>query len=248
VKNSFDNGTAGQTITVANSAASGDPFNNAVGTMVYSPVAAHGGLGMEVTANASTLSYLGSTNQHSSSFAIRLASTPTANGLFYVARIGDGNSHAFRVLMTTARRIQLQNNATATVTPSLSSIALDLNTWYRLEFQCNVPVSGQSSTMAYGIYTLDGTTPLASYVNTAWNAGVNTNFHRAQLGRFSGTSWGTGPYFDDFVYLDSTTPTGPWTTGTANPWSLWTGSTEVPITMQGVWTGTAITPATYTIT
>jgi hypothetical protein len=114
------------------------------------------------------------------------------------------------------------------------SLGLSINTKYRLELVAN------SGAITCTIYEGDTMNVWDTLTGTA--AGSITDI------AFGSTLSTTFPtfYIDDMAVADSATPIGPaqLIEPTAN-WTLWNGTSEVPLTLDGTWDGSTVTPASF---
>jgi hypothetical protein len=240
LQNNAEGGTVGAVVTTGNSGgASGNAFTVATANNItYVSDAAHGFIGYQINGNSSTVGWaaLGGVMSLTSRFYLRLLATPTASGLIETVYTNNSTAHAGRLLVSTGRGIQMQNTAGATsqLTPSYP---MPLNTWHRVEVQRIIGTTTSNGTFNVQVFVGDSTTVMASYTNTAANTGL-VAMTGQQWGRVSGTGWGSGPQIDDIASRDGTTAIGPW----VSPWSVYTGTTTVPLTLLGTWNGTQLVP------
>jgi hypothetical protein len=105
-----------------------------------------------------------------------------------------------RLVMTTARTIQFQNDADSTVA---TSAALSLNTWYRLEMVVQPGTTTSNGYGRYAVYLGDSPTPVSQFTSSAFNAGTSP-LANVQYGKLSGL-WNATQTWDAVAIADQAT-------------------------------------------
>ena len=158
----------------------------------------------------------------------RLPAMPAAN-VTPLRVVDAGGSSLAAVLVDTALRVGIYQGLNPEV--DISAMALTIGTWYRFEWR----VSG--GTQELRIFATEGSTPLETLTGAS---------EPPEAGRwFVGTAWGAhlgGPYDLGTTVLATDWPNlFPDTT----PWAVWDGAEEQPMTLDGMWNGTAVVPVTF---
>lgn len=127
--------------------------------------------------------------------------------------------------------VRLRNGAVALLDDS-GALGLALNTVYRFE----AIVTG--AVMTLNIYVGESLIPWDTLSGT-----VGAAIDQIEFGTVvSGTT--ALFYYDDLAFSDQAVAIGP--VAPAGPaWTMWNGTAEVPITLDGTWNGAAIDPATF---
>ena len=204
VTNSAEGGSAGVSVTVANSGgASGDAFKlvakGSGATLVYSgAAAAHGSLGYALTGSSGTATLLSWNGYSANSMAIRFYYNPGPSLPSKVLRLADirnSSATAARVELSASNQLFIQNAAGATVTTFPH--ALQANTWYRIELAISVSTSSASINAAY--YLGSATTPVdPAYATGTGNTG-SANIAQVSIGSAASATWTGTSYFDDLA-------------------------------------------------
>jgi hypothetical protein len=258
--NTAEGGTAGTSVTVANSGGgSGNAFSvvnkGAGAALVYSTAAdAHGVLGYSLTGSSGTGTDIGWAGYNTTSMATRFYYNPGPTLPSISLRLADirnATGTAARVMLTATNQIAIQNNAGSTV--ATFAHTLTPNTWYRIELA--ISMSSTVATINAAYYPLDSTTPVdPAFSTTTGNTGT-ANLTQVLIGSAATSTWTGTSYFDDLAVQPSSTSfigvyTAPGSTAPGAP----TAVSAVPGNSQATvsWTapasngGSAITG--YTVT
>ena len=208
--NSAEGGTAGTSVTAANSGGgSGNAFSvvskGTGAALVYSTAAdAHGVLGYAMTGASGTATDMGWTGYSATSMATRFYYNPGPTMPSTVLRLADirnASGTAARVMLTATNQLAIQNTAGSTVTTFAD--ALHANTWYRIELA--ISVSSTVATIKAAYYPLDSTTPVdPAFSITTGNTGT-ANLTQVMLGSAASSTWTGTSYFDDLAVQPSST-------------------------------------------
>lgn len=164
-RNDFAGQTIGATVTLANSADSGDPFtlvSLATGAITYAADPASGGrIAVKVSpGGTSSACFVRDASFNSTDISISdcfyYSAVPSGNAFVHRALIGTSGSAT--VLITSAGVIKLQNRSGSTVATAAS--ALTVGHWYRFETQ--VHSDATAGTIACQWYVDDGATQTGS--------------------------------------------------------------------------------------
>ncbi len=208
--NTAEGGTAGTSVTVANSGGgSGNAFSvvnkGAGAALVYSTAAdAHGVLGYSLTGSSGTGTDVGWAGYNTTSMAVRFYYNPGPTLPSVALRLADirnATGTAARVMLTATNQLAIQNNAGSTVTTFAHTLAP--NTWYRIELA--ISVSATAATINGAYYALDSTTPVdPAFSTTSGNTGT-ANLTQAFIGSAASATWTGTSYFDDLAVQPSST-------------------------------------------
>ncbi len=130
-----------------------------------------------------------------------------------------------------AGQLRLRDTSTNIIANS-GSTTLPLNTLIRLEVVAN------SGSMTVKAYNGESTAALITLTGTVGDTINTIDF---------GNTFSSSPpshYIDDMAFSDTASEIGP-IAPTGAVWSLWNGSTEVPLTLDGVWNGSSIDPTDF---
>ncbi len=218
LRNGFEGGTTGGTITAANSGgASGNAFDAATlgsgGTLAYdSTHAAHGTLSCKLASTTAVATSM----QWIASFGAQ--STFWWRGYFYfTANPGSTTIRLFNCTTGAGSVMSCSLNSSGKMTVTYSTggtnyvtftDAVPLNAWFRVEGLCVVSTSaGQVGASLYD--TMDSTTATETHTSAAsLNTGSLSGTTTYNFGDSNGVG-SVGPYWIDDVGLSSSGPLGP---------------------------------------
>jgi|GEM_PF-4282905 len=245
LSNTAAGGTAGVAATIANTGGlSGDAFDSAdqasgAGVWEFTATASHGTVGYHINGVGvrSTFVWTGSftaSTTMSSRFYIRIPSAPSVAEQIFSVR--NATLFAGAINLTTAKTLQVSQSDNAVL---YTSLALALDTWYRVEIAHQVGTTTTTGGIWFAYYSLDSTTPIQTMF-TATNANLlTTALASVNFGKLGTT--GNLEIFYDSLKIDNTTTAllGPHITSVS---SLRPAST---VSNPGVWSdvGGAGSPA-----
>ena len=202
--NSAEGGTAGVSVTTANSGgASGNAFTvlskGSGASLVYATAAAaHGTLGYSLHGSSGTATLMGWNGYSATSMAIRFYYNPGPTLPSKVMRLADirnSTATAARVELSASNQLFIQNTAGTTLTTFPH--ALQANTWYRTEL--TISISGSAAAINAACYPADSTTPVdPAYSTTTGNTGT-ANITQVAIGSAASATWTGTSYFDDLA-------------------------------------------------
>ena len=208
--NSAEGGTAGTSVTVANSGgASGNAFTvvskGAGAALVYTASsAAHGGRAYALTGASGTATIMGWNGLNATSEAVRFyfnTGSSLPNSVLRLADIRNATGTAARVELSAANQIFIQNNAGTTI--ATFAHALQPNTWYRVEM--TISVSSSAATIKAAYYVGDSLAPVdPSFSTTTGNTGSAT-ITQVSIGSTASATWTGTALFDDIAAQSSST-------------------------------------------
>lgn len=183
--NTLEGGTAGTTVTSANSGGtSGDAFDVVTigfgNTVTYSSTAAHGSDGVNLTtsggglANVAWTATVGSLTTHYGRLYLYTSANPPANVRIFTAT-GGGSLRGSIQLGSNGklRTFDANNSLVATTTNTIP-----LSTWIRVEWKVvGAPGTGGSFAMKY-YSSKDNTTPTETLSNTGLNTGGSVDTYK----------------------------------------------------------------------
>jgi hypothetical protein len=141
--NTFEGGTDGVTISVANSGgASGDAFSAVVGTQIVFSAAAvmHGGMGMKMDNPGATTTYGSWTGFGTLTVRtyfrvyLRLSTIPVTNGWYFGAMRDAADLEFGGLVITTAGMVQARNNANSNIAATVGTVPVNIGSYFRLEW------------------------------------------------------------------------------------------------------------------
>lgn len=230
----FENQPNGTGITVANSSTYGDSALSTVlatnGTTAYSTDrAAHGLVSAKLSMNSGATSCqmgIGLGGANSTSFGARgyiyLGSLPTASVRMFEARSATAGLGGLNV-NTSGSIAATDISGTALNVSSSTTQAMQVNTWYRLEFVWTI--SATTGQYKVGVYPLDSSSPYYSYTSAATMNSGTTPITEVRMGKLTNTGTIAAPwYIDDFNFVDPSStflgayqPLGPSVSTTITP-------------------------------
>jgi hypothetical protein len=202
--NSAEGGTAGTSVTTANSGgASGNAFTvvgkgSGASLLFATAAAAHGSLGYSLTGSSGTATLMGWNGYSATSMAIRFYYNPGPTLPSKVIRLADirnSTATAARVELSASNQLFIQNAAGTTLTTFPH--ALQANTWYRIEL--TISISSSAATINAAYYPTDSTTPVdPAYSTTTGNTGT-ASISQVSIGSAASATWTGTSYFDDLA-------------------------------------------------
>ncbi|MEU4726528.1 hypothetical protein AB0G06_43615 [Nonomuraea dietziae] len=133
-------------------------------------------------------------------------------------------------------QIRITNGAGTTQASSGSSV-IPLNQVVRLEAVI------QSGAFTATAYSGDTNTVIATATATTV---TTVDMDAVRFGPFSTAPTVPTFYLDDFALSDTAALIGPPSPAPSGAtWSLWNGTSEVPLSLEGVWNGTSVTPLSF---
>lgn len=224
--NSAEGGTNGTTVTVSNSATSGNKFSNVTadsGTSITysSSAAAHGSLGYALAAATGSSTGLTTTafaSDGSGQFALRfyVNFSTLPSGTHVICSVYDStNAPALQIAVRTDGRIYITGLTAIGTTAS----AISANTWYRIEAQGTVGTTSTNGSANFDYYALDSTTSLGNVNSASANLGTTGIASYIGLGKISsGTTFAGTIMLDDIAFSTQTTaPIGPYVSTNVPP-------------------------------
>jgi hypothetical protein len=223
----FDNGTDGVAVP------SGGVIESTTGP-TYSSAAKHGALAMQCTGNTQQIRVpFVTTIEHSGSIYVRLLSLPDSR-LRPVTIAAPLNSIVCAIGIRASGTFDLSD----TVLRAESTVTCVPAQWHRLDWQ----FVESTKTLTARIF-LDAESTVhdeqishafsaSAFVPAKWNIG----------GISSGT--GTTVHIDTFQAVSGLTWIGPVAPPSAI-WTLWDGTQEIPLTLEGVWDGSTVQSASF---
>lgn len=200
LNNVLDEGTAGQEITVANSASSGDAFSNVYAGIVYAASPAHRGLSALIPAGSAT-SMIFWDFANATTVALRMymhvgGHNGAGRGLVHFRHAIPGNALACSMQLATNNRLRVQDKVNGAVWTAPSEFPT--GQWIRLEALITQGSGTGDGEIRVAYYDGDSTAPLA---DSGTLMGVNIGgdlgpIMQVRLGRPFGT-------MADDLHLDS---------------------------------------------
>jgi hypothetical protein len=270
IRNTFEGGTSGNSVTVATSATPDalyeEPTTTAA-TIAFSNAQAtsRGSLSAKYTfSNVSGNAYC-RWNQTGARttvvrFYIYITTRPSTSAMGLVTLTSATFTNKYANLgMNTSGQIALYDYAGGYSSPNgdttYSTTALSLNTWYRVEFSLDNSGGTTAGAAVVKVYTGDGTSEISglSWSTTSKNYG-GANFANLVVGRYFGTTAnGTPTFYIDDVGWDTGTTTllgvpasDPPAEGTATVTGV--GTVTATATVTGTMAGTAAETAVGSVT
>lgn len=224
VHNYFAGGTHGDTVTVANSATGGDPFDaaNVVtgGTLAFDNTKPGVGAGNQnvcckvatgATAGVSRVGWttlMGDLDEHWGRMYLYMTAFPTVAHRIYQSSFNGSNS--FGVTIDTFGRVQMLDSLGQVFASERTPTAIALNAWNRIEFTAK---AGPTGTMQCKLYRTDPYTDNApdEHINsgTARNLGASTFTNQYFFGVATSLA-NVAPFFIDLVGLSELNWIGAW--------------------------------------
>ena len=208
--NTAEGGTAGTTVTIANSGGgSGNPFTvvsrgSGAALTFSTATAAHGSLAYAITGSSGTATFVGWNGFSATSMAVRFYYNPGSSLPSKVLRLADirnSSATAARVELSASNQLFIQNSAGTTVTTFAHP--LQANTWYRIELTMSVSTSAATINAAY--YPADSTTPVdPAFATSSGNTG-SANITQVSFGSPASATWTGTSLFDNLAAQAATT-------------------------------------------
>jgi hypothetical protein len=207
-------GTAsGTTVTLANSATGGDAYTTVnIGTGAAftfdNTHAAHGvnGYRISIGATSTNANGLQTFTGVATVFGRFYIYVPTSTGFGYTnfgVRMRSAGAQSGRICFDATGHMIIKDNGNSPV-GSAGSVALSLDTWYRVEFTMT---RGASSTASCDLYLLDSVSSLDTVSVAAQNFGTGT-IDEMGIGAFTATT-NQGPWWWDDTVVNDTGRPGP---------------------------------------
>ena len=202
----FESGVNGDALTTTNSGV--DTVTLTSGTGVISTAqSAHGTRSALFTAgSASGATYISKTITATDTITVRVyarfTAYPTGTLAPCLIWLGNGSSQLANLEVTASGNLRIRDDASANAWTS--TMAMSLNTWYRIEF--SILRNATTGTARATIYTLDGTTALEdSTTLTSKNTG-SASVTTIRIGAKTSTgTMETAVFIDDWDYDPTTT-------------------------------------------
>jgi len=212
--NTAEGGTAGTTVTTANSGGgSGNPFTvvsrgSGAALTFSAAAAAHGALGYAIKGSSGTATFVGWNGLSATSMAVRFYYNPGSTLPSKVLRLADirnSSATAARVELSASNQLFIQDSAGATLTTFVHP--LQANTWYRIELTMSVSPSAATIHAAY--YPADSTTPVDPAFATASGNTGSANVTQVSFGSTASATWTGTSFFDNVAEAATTNFIGP---------------------------------------
>lgn len=205
--NSFDSGSNGTGLTLANTAGGGTAFDaldiSGSATAVFDNThVAHGGLSAKFTPATDGLAYTiwdspGSTHVAARCY-IYATAAPSAQVRLMFFAAGSTKISAIDLLATGTIAVEDQSGGSTIYN---FANAMPLNQWIRVEAEITVGSTTANGTISVAYYAADSTTPIDSYTSSVRNLGTAA-ITRNRFGVISSIS--PGPiWFDDVAFEDA---------------------------------------------
>lgn len=233
-------------LTTSSAGPGDNPFQIITGTVPTIESTGDHGPRIRFDQAAGSASYIGYNNtvygaggrtQTTARLYVEITALASGSWQFFTGLTSNNTSQIWRVTLAgsgagaSANQIRITNTGGTTLAHSGTNV-VPLNTPVRMEV---IHDNGTVTATAFNVST-------GSQIATASFGGFNATMDSIRFG--PNTSSPTVPrfWFDNFAISDTAAYIGPFdsTPPPSAAWSLWNGTTEVPLTLDGVWNGTTI--------